>query len=690
MRFHYKNIDWRTPEEVKASYPSCNDFLLNDGVLVTDKGVFRIKDSARYAFKVLCESGQPVLSSMNAVLLRLGLTVTPIEKSSWLKFINHSTDPSMLPRFRYSIYPLIYSLCTGLVIILYCTSLLFTKHYITAFRPGILMKSSCLLACAQVIAINVYSLVDIFHQGLSGKCSSTKLLNDLTFSTGFNIVYLLVFLLLLLSQVSIVKRLYPRRNESRFILIIGTAMVIVTETLWATANFLSQSRGFSYASTTTTGSEDSSDDSNDDNVIVLILPVFVYLLEISLSVLYTCLIYMYCLNKKRYAFKSSMIITTLLTILAINSPIAFFFADILNVWVNKFSSFFSMASYVITNVATWEWLNQLEQVEKDDQRKNLLGRRFFIDDYIDGGYAGLGPESRSKAGLLDSETGNSALCASTQTSTSFGSSSNGPAYNLKDLHGFTVKEKLSQYRAKIEKVFVESLRNIDLRQPILLKRMKDRFPVLGKDKKSKKKDANRSSNCSLAEDQSESASLITRPSADNSSQSADRDVYIYRKKEVVFSENAVIDQTRELGISDRMKKAEQAPPVATPELAVSAMIPKLHVHWKVGKKLLRMNRSVIKHHLKTLDEDDSSLNLPEEGLEMESMDANPESSEVNGEESVGGDDHTLEYTSGSRGTGDSSGQASLPSEFKGLSFDPSVHFEFGSESEAEIGTESER
>lgn len=663
MKSQFKNIDWRIPEQVTESYPSCKDFTLGEGVLVTDKGVFRIKDRAQYAFKAICENGQPVLSSMNTVFSRLGLAVTPMEKLSWHKYISHSTDSTMLPRFRYSIYPLVYSLCTGMVIILYCTSLLFTKHYITAFRPGFLMKSSCLVACAQVVAINVYSMVDIFQQGLHGKCSSTELLNKLTFSTGFNVVYLIVFLLLLLSQVSIVKRLYPRRKESKFILIIGTTLVIITEALWATANFLSQSRGFTYSSVAITNSDSTDSESYDENVIVFILPVFVYLLEISLSVLYTCLIYLYCLSKKRYAFKSSMIITTLLTIVAINSPIAFFLADISNVWVNKFSSFFSMASYVITNVATWEWLNQLEQVEKDDQQKNLLGRRFFLDDYIEDEYDDTGPEYGSKAGLSDAETETRVLNASTDTGNSLAVSSSGQTYNLKDSHGSKVKEQLSRYRDKIERTFIESIRGIDLKQPVFLKKLRRGLPE-------------------KVDDREESGINL-------STMSPDRDVYIYRKKEVVFPESAM--ESAFSNSDNRIEELRAEEANISRIKAVSGIIPALGVGLK--RRFLGKDKSVINHRLKTLSgvdnvKDkgmketlgiDNVKNTPRlntlglsDSLHMDEL--HPDSR--NEENASSMEESASIYT----GTDVYSG-ASLPSEFRSLSFDPSVHFEFGSDSE---------
>ncbi len=665
MKSQFKNIDWRIPEQVTESYPSCKDFALDEGVLVTDKGVFRIKDRAQYAFKAICENGQPVLSSMNTVFSRLGLAVTPMEKLSWHKYISNSTDSTMLPRFRYSIYPLVYSLCTGMVIILYCTSLLFTKHYITAFRPGFLMKSSCLVACAQVVAINVYSMVNIFQQSLDGKCSSTELLNKLTFSIGFNVVYLIVFLLLLLSQVSIVKRLYPRRKESKFILIIGTTLVIITEALWATANFLSQSRGFTYSSVAITDSDSTDSESSDENVIVFILPVFVYLLEISLSVLYTCLIYLYCLSKKRYAFKSSMIITTLLTIVAINSPIAFFLADISNVWVNKFSSFFSMTSYVITNVATWEWLNQLEQVEKDDQQKNLLGRRFFLDDYIEDDYDDTGPEYGSKAGLSDAETETRVLNASTDTGNSLAVSSSGQTYNLKDSHGSKVKEQLSRYRDKIEKTFIESIRGIDLKQPVFLKNLRRGLP--------EKVDDGEESGINL------------------STRSPDRDVYIYRKKEVVFPENAM--ESAFSNSNNRIEELRAEEPEISRIKAVSGIIPALGVGLK--RRFLGKDKNVINHRLKTLSGVD---NIKDKGMKetlgVDNVKNMPRLNTLGLSDSLHADElqpdscnegnasSMEESASMYTGTDVYSG-ASLPSEFRSLSFDPSVHFEFGSDSETD-------
>ncbi|GMF05948.1 unnamed protein product [Ambrosiozyma monospora] len=66
-------------------------------------------------------------------------------------------------------------------------------------------------------------------------------------------------------------------------------------------------------------------------------------------------------------------------VVGINTSIAFFIADISNVWVSELSEVFNLTCYLISNIITWEWLNRMAQLERHEQKGGVLGRQFFYD-----------------------------------------------------------------------------------------------------------------------------------------------------------------------------------------------------------------------------------------------------------------------------------------------------------------------
>ncbi|VEU21619.1 DEKNAAC102513 [Brettanomyces naardenensis] len=573
-----KDINWRYPSQRSISYPACYDFLLNDGVLITEKGTFRVDNSSglAYTFRFICESQYPVLSSMNSVLSRLGLHQCPIFMDSWKTYLTDDPTPNPSQKYSYSVYPFIYMLCTSLVITLFFTSILFTKHYITAFKPGFLMKASCLVASGQLIAVNIFSLINLSRQAQQGKSSANSMIQPLIFSTGFSVVYLVAFSLLLLSQVDIIKRLYPRRKERRATLILGTVLVIITECLWAVSTFVSDNETFpSYL--ITVEAIDSADTDRKYDSAIAILPVFVNLLEISLSVIYSSLIYVYCFSKRQFAFHSRMLPLTVIMVISLNSPIAFFIADISNMWINELSDLFNLVCYVITNVTTWEWLNRLEQVEKTHQRDNVLGRPFFADNYADTDDESINNEATQEE--LDAAAESVPVGAASHFS-----------FNLKPENYSKVKRSFLRYRDAIELRLGKNIRHL---RPIPLRGL--RYLLSGRQKEP-----------SVHEQET-----ATAGNGGN--------VYIYRPKEVVI-ENGGSDVSI---MSDNISRGTDSDSISEVDVDAyreismidlrdshAANHTSLGLRWMASKKFLKHQRNVVEHGLKTIG--DGSLDLGDE------------------------------------------------------------------------------
>lgn len=432
--FGKRTIDWRSPQNVSSSLPfACDEFFLSDGLILSERGIFLIDQSVNATFGFLCENGMPCLSSVNKMLSRLGIGQTSFFASGWKQYLDETGALTVLPRYSYSVYPFVVSLCTSLVVTLFCTSIIFTKHYLTAFKPGLLMKAACIISSAQMIAINVMALTNLQKQAQLGKSISRELLGVLMDSKGLNVMYLIGFFFLLMCQVDIVKRLYPRRKERKSVVAVGTFLVVLTETLWGVSNFTSDARH--YVSNIVISDDDSMLSVQGPSMFLSILPAFIYLLEISLSMMFSCILMVYCTSKRKFLKNWKMAPITVVMLLGVNTPICFFIADISNVWVNKLSDLFNMVSYVVTNVTTWEWLNRVEQMRKYDQKRNVLGRPFFLDNYV----------ARSK-----DETEGVGSAASQESS-----------YNLRPQNLAQIREMVAGYREKVESRVTGQLRRFD-------------------------------------------------------------------------------------------------------------------------------------------------------------------------------------------------------------------------------------
>ncbi|GME66939.1 unnamed protein product [[Candida] boidinii] len=69
-------------------------------------------------------------------------------------------------------------------------------------------------------------------------------------------------------------------------------------------------------------------------------------------------------------------------IFAVNLPIGFFIADVSNIWVNELSEVYNITCYNISNVVSWEWINRITQLEKTEQKKGVLGRPMYDEEFL--------------------------------------------------------------------------------------------------------------------------------------------------------------------------------------------------------------------------------------------------------------------------------------------------------------------
>ncbi|KAG7882094.1 hypothetical protein KL937_000665 [Ogataea polymorpha] len=353
---HEKLVLWRNPQKT-ADYAICDSIELWQGFIVSTSGVFAVDEDSYFSH--LCVSEQPVLYTTNMFLTKMGIPRLPIFEESWTEYVDEQrTSPSLV--FRDSVYPAIFVISTAAVFAVFLTAILFNKHHLRSLKPTWIMKISSLLATGQLMAIYIYSLIYLSRQHAEGHVSALELVQSITDSLGFNIVYIISYFLLLLTQIEVIKKMFSRKREQQLILVVGVSLAIISQIIWAASTLASKANS-----------------SADENVALVILPVVMYLLRISLSVLYDCLLQVYAISRKDLAFKPTVLPLTLLMELCANAAVAFYIADLANPWVSRLAEIFNITCSLLVNVVTWEWLNRMYQLDKYRQKQGVLGRQLF-------------------------------------------------------------------------------------------------------------------------------------------------------------------------------------------------------------------------------------------------------------------------------------------------------------------------
>ncbi|GMG55933.1 unnamed protein product [Ambrosiozyma monospora] len=366
-----RNVIWRYPNDKNVHYPACDSFPLQDGLLLDQFGHwFQVNNS--FIFTHLCAFSYPVLSPINLHLQSLGCEELPLFVQSWYATMRSEDSNDVDSRFRNSVYPIVYSVSSAAVISVFLTAILFTKHYLTAYQPTLTLRMSCLLGACQLVAIYIFIMVTLANQLEVGQTSVRILIDTLLQSTGFNVVYLIAIFLALVAQVDVIQKMFPRKKERRVIQYCGYTLCLVSQIIWGLSTFLVNPDVFD---------DQSMDEIMDDTMAIL--PAFMYLLRISISMLYSSLVNVYLVSKRTLIFKKEVLLLTILMVVGINTSIAFFIADISNVWVSELSEVFNLTCYLVSNITTWEWLNRMAQLERHEQKGGVLGRQQFFYDVDD-------------------------------------------------------------------------------------------------------------------------------------------------------------------------------------------------------------------------------------------------------------------------------------------------------------------
>ncbi|ONH65444.1 pH-response regulator protein palH/RIM21, partial [Cyberlindnera fabianii] len=328
------NVVWRYPQE-REQFALCEGLLLNEGYVVLVENTRKVHVLTDVFYEPLCYNDGPVLSTFKYV----GVDQLPYAASQWSQYISTETGS-----FKYSIYPLIYSLTVSTVMCIFLTVIVFTNH---TQNPSWLLRAESALASTNLGILFVRAIVFLDKQHDLGYSSGEKLLESLQSDNVFSTIDFIVVLMAQFAQVQVIIRLFSRVKEKRVSFIIGGFLSICAQVIWGVSTF----------------SKFDIDTDSDFSI----LPAFTYLLRIALAMMYCGLIIIYGFGRRSFIFQKDIMLLTILTFLVINLQFAFFITDISNVWVSELSEIFNTTIYVSVTVIPWEWINRVHALERYQQ-----------------------------------------------------------------------------------------------------------------------------------------------------------------------------------------------------------------------------------------------------------------------------------------------------------------------------------
>ena len=173
-----------------------------------------------------------------------------------------------------------------------------------------------------------------------------------------------------LAQVQTLIRLFPRHKEKVIIKWVGFALILL-DILFSCLNSFGPY-------------ENSRRPAHFDTAI----PALSYLFQLSLSMLYAAWVMYYAITKRRYAFYHSMMwnmsVISLVSIIAILTPVVFFITDIANYTIAGWGDYFRWVGAAAASVIVWEWVERIEALEREERKDGILGREIYDgDDMLD-------------------------------------------------------------------------------------------------------------------------------------------------------------------------------------------------------------------------------------------------------------------------------------------------------------------
>lgn len=327
---------------------------LSEGLLIShdfEKAV-RYVQSAVYHQKCY-EGATPLLNSNVNLVLNTFSESLPQVSELWQEF---TTAPNK-GVFVYSVVPIVYSIAILAVVTWFLTIFVLTNYTI---KPSILLQLLTILSSVYMLITVIKSIVVLHNQQRQGYLHGDAVLQAVNDTLYLSIIDLIVVLSLLILQVQVVMRLFQRQSDKRLIFYVGTSAATISQTLWGITKF----HNF-----------------HEDAEAGKIIPALTYLIRIAMGMCYAAIFTAFLLIKVKQIIANRHIwLISLLTLVFIYAPVAFFIADVSNAWVYALSEIFSVVTYVVCVVIPWEWCNKYNVIRRMMEKEGVLGRRFYEDE----------------------------------------------------------------------------------------------------------------------------------------------------------------------------------------------------------------------------------------------------------------------------------------------------------------------
>jgi hypothetical protein len=277
-----------------------------------------------------------------------GISVLTSTRDEWRDWIKNTDEGG----FHSSLSPLLYSLSSSTVICVLLNLVIFDGP-----RRPFLQKFSITLSSAYLLTAFIFATRKLELQYNEGFQEGNLLRYELETSKAINILHVIFDTILLSMEVQTLMSLFPRQKEKRLIFWVGGALIVVSQVLWSVSVFDPSSNRTENA-----------------------LPAFVYLFQISISIMYFgCVVY-YAVTKHRSAFNRNLIFFSFVSMLASVAPIALFIVDVGGWWVVEWTDSVSWLTSILSIVTVWEWARRVESRERHREKDRVLGRQIYEDE----------------------------------------------------------------------------------------------------------------------------------------------------------------------------------------------------------------------------------------------------------------------------------------------------------------------
>ncbi|PWW77648.1 PalH-domain-containing protein [Tuber magnatum] len=193
-------------------------------------------------------------------------------------------------------------------------------------------------------------------------------------------------LFLWLAQVQTLIRLFPREREKVIIKWAGFGLILLDTIFSILQTYVSPL-------------------SSDPDSFLDAIPALSYLFQIALSLLYASCVLYYSFAKRRYSYfypplfsrsspgsrrygGRSIILVAILSIASVLTPIVFFVLDIAQKDLAGWGDYVRWVGAASASAVVWEWVDRIEELEREECKGGVLGREVFDEDEDEDGFQG--------------------------------------------------------------------------------------------------------------------------------------------------------------------------------------------------------------------------------------------------------------------------------------------------------------